>query len=163
MLAYGAICLGYARVGSALASVVHSAFSQICTAVMRSLILRRHLPPLQLAAVAVVVAGLLLRGLAPELKLVQLVAAAVGGGSGGATDNSGLWLGIGLVAASALGYSLLGVVYEWLVMLEGPGMSHTALSLRTSVIGLVALSTYQVVYTLPRCGRKSILYNAIAP
>ncbi|GIL49432.1 hypothetical protein Vafri_5769 [Volvox africanus] len=59
-------------------------------------------------------------------------------------------LGVVLIVLSAFGYSLLGCLYEWLSAVRGLAMSHAQVATGTSLIGLVATSIYQLLYTRPR-------------
>ncbi len=43
--------------------------------------------------------------------------------------------GVGLVVLSALGYSLLGCLYEWLSAVQGPAMSHAKVKIRVRALG----------------------------
>jgi hypothetical protein len=83
-------------------------------------------------------------------------AAARAGSAASATlvTDRDMALGVALIALSALGYSLLGCLYEWLSAVRGPAMSHAQASRSglTACVHCVLCAEPQVACTLgKRC------------
>ncbi|KXZ53204.1 hypothetical protein GPECTOR_7g1097 [Gonium pectorale] len=117
--------------GSALSMVVFAACGQVFTAVTRRVLLRKSMTTGQVAGVGLVVLGLVVRSAGKAwaaLTVAPAPVAAAAGAAGAAVAPAELDLaaGAGLIMLSALGYSLLGCLYEWLSALRGAAMSHTA-------------------------------------
>ncbi|EFJ42512.1 hypothetical protein VOLCADRAFT_97379 [Volvox carteri f. nagariensis] len=115
--------------------------------------------------VGLVVLGLVVRsaGILRQGLMAAMAAAAAAGGATGAANAAAaaaavaesasdrdMAVGVALIVLSAFGYSLLGCLYEWLSAVRGPAMSHAQVATSTSLIGLVATSAYQLIYTRPR-------------
>ncbi|KAK9830890.1 hypothetical protein WJX81_001962 [Elliptochloris bilobata] len=149
VFAYCSQCLGFALCGVALAAAVLPAASQTMTAVLSRVLLGRRLSRQQLLAVVIVNGGLLLRAAAP-----QPLSAEHNASPKPQLLGMGAWqlAGCCALAASAVGHSLLGVLYE-LLLRERPPPAYADYMQRTSRIGLAVASMYQVGYTLPRWGQ----------
>ncbi|KAG2447117.1 hypothetical protein HYH02_007863 [Chlamydomonas schloesseri] len=161
-VAYGLNCMGFALCGSSLSMVVFAASGQVFTALTRRLLLGKTMTGGQTLGVGLVAVGLVVRS-APTLHKTFVAQGAAGGAAGGGSAmdvavamvkslsaDRGMAAGVGLVVLSALGYSLLGCLYEWLSAVQGPAMSHAKVATTTSLIGLVATSAFQLAYTRPR-------------
>lgn len=101
---YSLYNVGFAWCGSALATIVLAASGQIATAVLSVLVLKRQLRARHLAAVTVVTIGLVLR------PMDDILAGNLSSSS--SNSDSKQTYGALLVVASALLFSILGVVYE---------------------------------------------------
>ncbi|KAG2444385.1 hypothetical protein HXX76_001139 [Chlamydomonas incerta] len=156
--------MGFALCGSSLSMVVFAASGQVFTAVTRRLLLGKTMTGGQTLGVGLVAVGLVVRS-APTLSKTFAAQSRAGGTAGGASGSAadvaaalvaalaadrGMAAGVGLVVLSALGYSLLGCLYEWLSAVQGAAMSHAKVATTTSLIGLVATSAFQLLYTRPR-------------
>ncbi|KAK9830891.1 hypothetical protein WJX81_001962 [Elliptochloris bilobata] len=139
VFAYCSQCLGFALCGVALAAAVLPAASQTMTAVLSRVLLGRRLSRQQLLAVVIVNGGLLLRAAAP-----QPLSAEHNASPKPQLLGMGAWqlAGCCALAASAVGHSLLGVLYE-LLLRERPPPAYADYMQRTSRIGLAVASMYQ--------------------
>lgn len=99
---YSAYNIGFAWCGSALATIVLAASGQIATAILSVLVLKRQLRARHLAAVSVVIIGLVLRSMDDILA----------GNLASRKSDSKQTYGALLVVLSALLFSILGIVYE---------------------------------------------------
>jgi drug/metabolite transporter (DMT)-like permease len=135
--AYAAFCVGFAAVGAAAANVLLAGASQLATALASRFVLGRRLGRAQLAALALVLAGLALRA-----------APAPGGASAlGAVDPAGA----ALVLGAGLLYAALGVAYEMLVRASaGAAPPHAVVLWSTARVGFVGATAFQLLHTLPR-------------
>ncbi|PNW88106.1 hypothetical protein CHLRE_01g014400v5 [Chlamydomonas reinhardtii] len=161
-VAYGLNCMGFALCGSSLSMVVFAASGQVFTAVTRRLLLGKTMTGGQTLGVGLVALGLVARSVPTLRKTFAAQSGASDAANGGSAldiaaalatalaADRGMAAGVGLVVLSALGYSLLGCLYEWLSAVKGPAMSHAKVATTTSLIGLVATSVFQLLYTRPR-------------
>jgi drug/metabolite transporter (DMT)-like permease len=109
---YALYNIGFAWCGSALATIVLAASGQIATAVLSVLLLKRQLRMRHLAAVSIVIVGLVLRS------MDDILAGNLGAKSVDSDQGSKQAYGALLVVVSALLFSILGVIYE--MRSEGP-------------------------------------------
>uniref|UniRef100_A0A7R9Z789 Uncharacterized protein n=1 Tax=Chlamydomonas euryale TaxID=1486919 RepID=A0A7R9Z789_9CHLO len=143
VLGYALNCAGFAKCGAALSMVVGSAASQLCTAAAQAVLLRRPLGGRRGAAVALVTAGLVVRGVGG---LPHGRVGLIGGGADPARA-----VGVALVVTSSVCYSLLGVAYEGLLRTPGGELlSQAQINGRMACVGAAAASAYQLLYTAPR-------------
>ncbi|GLI64735.1 hypothetical protein VaNZ11_008102, partial [Volvox africanus] len=168
-LSYSLNCLGFALCGSALSMVVFAASGQVFTAVTRRVLLHKTMTAGQISGVGLVVMGLIVRSAGKIREALMAAAAATTGFHAASGDDTlatsalmaatavarmasdrDITLGVVLIVLSAFGYSLLGCLYEWLSAVRGLAMSHAQVATSTSLIGLVATSIYQLLYTRPR-------------
>ncbi|KAK9814780.1 hypothetical protein WJX72_011390 [[Myrmecia] bisecta] len=109
---------------------------------LAKLVLGRKLSAQQLAAVVLVNAGLLIRALAPNTSKAGTA------GVFGATSHRHL-LGGGAILAASIGYSLMGVLYDMLMRLDG-APPYSEITNKTAKIGLGACLLYQIAFVAPR-------------
>lgn len=109
---YALYNIGFAWCGSALATIVLAASGQIATAVLSVVVLKRQLRVRHLAAVSIVIVGLVLRS------MDDILAGNLGAKAADSDQGSKQAYGALLVVVSALLFSILGVVYE--MRSEGP-------------------------------------------
>lgn len=134
LASYAIFNLGFAACGSALATVVLAASGQITTALISVLVLRRTLSLKHIAAVAVVTVGLVLRSV-DDVDLSSIIGLASSVDSTNANNRQAtassnssskvqtqpdVTYGVTCVVASALLFSILGVMYE-VLMNADPG------------------------------------------
>ncbi|GAX79156.1 hypothetical protein CEUSTIGMA_g6596.t1 [Chlamydomonas eustigma] len=154
VLGYVLNSMGFAKCGAALSIVLGAAAGQICNAVTHRLILKKTLSRQQLAALAVVTSGLMVRGLGSEEWWTY--------------QNTALYLrwdlrtasGMVLIILGALSYSLLGVGYDWLVHIPSVSpLSQVQINRWMSFVGAAVITGYQIIYTWPR--REILVYERI--
>lgn len=148
--AYVAFCLGFMTCGAALSSLVLSSAGQIFTALATRFILRKKIAPGQVAAIACVCLGLLVRSLPPSYLNTspQHHATKPQLPSEAAAQRQG----VAYVLLAALLYSGLGVAYEALVASPTGATPppYPDILWNTSLVGFTASSAYLVLYVVPR-------------
>lgn len=130
---------GFNAVGAALSTVLFAGLGQCFTAFMSVFVLRRMLTPLQLASLAVILAGLSLRA-APQL----LAYPAAG------TVATGDWTGLSSLVGSTFFYAVMGVVYEHLLA-QKPPPPHSVTMFTISAFG-ACVSTCARTHAYYHCG-----------
>lgn len=151
--AYSMNCIGFAYCGSAWATVIFAAMAPTFTALMSKFVLRKHLQTQQIAAVVLVVCGLLTSAI-PKLWSTNRKPTGV------ALTSNLQALGAVAVVCACLSYSLLGVLYEKLIAGESQPPSHAQIVQKMSIVGLVSMTAFQIGYTLPR--RSELILEPIS-
>ncbi|KAG1658831.1 hypothetical protein FOA52_008256 [Chlamydomonas sp. UWO 241] len=155
VLGYGLSCLGFARCGAALSMVLGAAAGQVATAAARTLLLRKPLSARRTAAVAVVSAGLAVRGAGsvvrrprpalPPVEIGSLASGAAAGTSAAATASStaaATATGIPAAASSAAAAAAAATAGARAVWFDARTASGAALI----VLGAVCYSLLGVAY-----------------
>ncbi|PSC69568.1 transporter permease [Micractinium conductrix] len=154
--AYTVYCLGFFACGATLANLLLSGVGQVLTASLTRWVLRRRLTGGQLAGIAFVSLGLAVRA-APAAYFDALPFPGGGAGAAGSAGPAGPSLalspeqltGAGMVALAAFLYSLLGVAYEKLLKGTGTPPPNAEIMWNVSILGFLASSAYQALYTVP--------------
>ncbi|GMH36039.1 hypothetical protein BSKO_03907 [Bryopsis sp. KO-2023] len=131
--AYGLACYGFAECGVAYQMIIFSAFSPSCSALLTRFWLRKRLSREKIAAVAVVIVGLLTSAI-PQFQATEAA-------------RSFSVSGVACTFFSALLYSYMGVMYESLGESRPP---HREAIRRINMIGTMTVSGYMLFYTFPR-------------
>lgn len=143
--AYILFCLGFGYCGADATAVMLPAMGQILTALFSIVLLQKQVPRGRQAAVCIVFVGVLTKAWDVER-----------GGSSLAlfSSNQGSFrIGVAYLFGASLCYSMLGVLYEFLVMSGTracPVPSHAHIMLYSSIIGSASIAVFQIMYVFPR-------------
>lgn len=143
--AYVLFCLGFGYCGADATAVMLPAMGQILTSFFSLALLKKDVPRRRQIAVCIVFAGVLTKAWDAEKGRRALGLFT--------SDEKQFRLGVLYLLGASLCYSLLGVLYEFLVMSgsrEFPVPAHAHIMVYSSLIGSVASVIFQVLYVVPR-------------
>jgi hypothetical protein len=149
MTAYILFCIGFGYCGADATAVILPSIGQILTAFFSVTILSKSLPKVKWFALLLVSLGIWSKSWDVERGngLISFLASQ--------HEESRQQFRRGLVCLSGAGlcYSLLGVMYEFLLhsgTKDHPEPAHADIMFNSSVIGSILSTLYQIVYVLPR-------------
>ena len=142
-MAYVLFCLGFGYCGADATAVILPAMGQILTALFSLVLLKRWVHRTRQVAVCLVFVGVVTKALDAEK----------GRSLGVFANGTSFRTGILYLFGASLCYSLLGVLYEVLVMSgtkEYPVPPHAHIMLHSSFVGSALSVIYQIFYVIPR-------------
>ena len=149
MTAYILFCIGFGYCGADATAVILPSIGQILTAFFSVTILSKKLPKIKWVALFLVAMGIWSKSWDVERGngLISFVA------SQNEESRKQFRRGLGCLCGAGLCYSLLGVMYEFLLnsgTKDHPAPAHADIMFNSSVIGSILSTLYQIFYVVPR-------------